>query len=346
MLLTAAASIVVIAGLKAFGSSLSIVFLALILIVLARPVQEALARRGLPSWVCLGGLLITAYGTLTALAASLVWSIGQLVEHLAGGSYDQQIEEYQVSIENTLTDLGYTGDNLGSVLDQLDLNAAAGQLLSAVSGAIGILSLFSLLVISMLFMAVDTGRFTTHLEGSVAEQRPAVADALHRFASATRSYFLVATIFGFIVAVFDVIALMILGVPLALVWGVLSLITNYIPNVGFVLGLVPPTLLALLEGGWQLALIVVIVYSAINAVIQSVIQPKFVGDAVGLSTTLTFLSLIFWGWVFGPLGALLAVPMTLLVKALLIDVDPGARWVAPLVSLENPNNFANRSTPS
>lgn len=71
-------------------------------------------------------------------------------------------------------------------------------------------------------------------------------------------------------------------------------------------------------------------------VIQSIIQPKFVGDAVGLSVTLTFVSLIFWGWVIGPLGALLAVPLTLLAKALLVDIDPTTKWASPLISLGTP----------
>jgi predicted PurR-regulated permease PerM len=66
-------------------------------------------------------------------------------------------------------------------------------------------------------------------------------------------------------------------------------------------------------------------------VIQSVIQPKVVGDAVGLSATLSFLSLVFWAWVLGALGALLAIPLSLLVKALLVDVDPRARWLNPLI---------------
>ena len=70
----------------------------------------------------------------------------------------------------------------------------------------------------------------------------------------------------------------------------------------------------------------------VNVVIQSVIQPRFVGNAVGLSTTLTFVSLVFWTWVLGPLGALLAVPMSLFFKAVLVDVDPDARWIGPLVS--------------
>jgi predicted PurR-regulated permease PerM len=80
-----------------------------------------------------------------------------------------------------------------------------------------------------------------------------------------------------------------------------------------------------------LMIAVIAVYSVINVVIQSVIQPKVVGDKVGLSATLTFLSLVFWAWVLGPLGALLAIPLSLLVKALLVDVDPSTRWLNPLI---------------
>jgi predicted PurR-regulated permease PerM len=78
--------------------------------------------------------------------------------------------------------------------------------------------------------------------------------------------------------------------------------------------------------------LVVVAYSLINFVIQALIQPKFVGDAVGLSISLTFLSLVFWSYVIGPLGALLAVPLSLLAKALLVDADPDSRWLDPLIA--------------
>ena len=80
----------------------------------------------------------------------------------------------------------------------------------------------------------------------------------------------------------------------------------------------------------------VVAYAVINLVIQSLIQPKFVGDAVGLSITLTFLSLVFWSYVIGPLGALLAVPLSLLAKALLVDADPDSRWLDPLIAPVHP----------
>ena len=171
-----------------------------------------------------------------------------------------------------------------------------------------------------------------HRLRATAAVRPRFAQALTSFAQGVRRYWIVATIFGLIVAVLDVIALEIIGVPLALVWGVLAFLTNYIPNIGFVIGLVPPALLALVDQGWVAALWVVIAYSVLNFVIQSIIQPKFTGESVGVTPFISFLSLLFWYWVLGALGALLALPATLLLKAFLVDADPRARWVNNLIA--------------
>ncbi len=331
-----AASIIVIAGMRAFASSLGPIFLALVLVIVVRPIQSWMATRGFPSWTGLAALLLAAFGILAVIAGSLTWSVTQLVDHLSSGIYDDDISALQDDTTELLARFGVEGDDLENAVANLEVGAVVDQVASAVSGLLGVVSLLTLLILTMLFMAIDSSRFVEHTRTTVASQRPFVAEAFHSFATSTRTYFIVATVFGLIVAVLDVIALLILGVPLALVWGVLSLITNYIPNVGFLLGLIPPALLSFLQGGWQLMVVVIVVYSLINFVVQTVVQPRFVGDAVGLSTTLTFLSLVFWGWVFGALGALLAVPMSLFVKAIMVDIDPDVRWLAPLISLEKP----------
>ena len=113
--------------------------------------------------------------------------------------------------------------------------------------------------------------------------REPVLTALGTFAAGTRNYFGVATIFGAIVAVLDGAALLILGIPGAGLWALLAFVTNYVPNIGFLIGLVPPALIALLDGGVSEMIIVIAVYCVLNFIIQSVLQPKFVGDAVGLT---------------------------------------------------------------
>src|SRR4029079_10925154 len=142
------------------------------------------------------------------------------------------------------------------------------------------------------------------------------------------------------------IALTLIGVPLPVVWGLFSFITNYVPNIGFVIGLIPPALLGVLEGGPWTMLAVIAVYCVINVIIQSVIQPKVVGDVVGLTATLSLVSLIFWTWVIGPLGAILAIPLTVLAKAVLLDMDPRAHWLSVLVSPGSPAASPPRPAPA
>ncbi len=344
VLLTVAAAIIVVAGLRSFASSIGPMFLALVVVVVVSPVYHWLRRRGLSPTLATTGLAITAYGVLFVMLAALIWTVTRLVQLLTSDFYTTKLSETQADIEAQLAEWGYTRDDLGTAFAEIDLTSVAGQVTSALSSALGITSAISLILISMLFMVMDTGSFTSNL-AAITDERPAVVDAMRGFASRTRSYFVVSTLFGFIVAVLDVIALMILGIPLPFVWGVLSLITNYIPNIGFVLGLIPPATLAFFEGGWQLSVWVIVIYTVINVVIQSAIQPKFVGDAVGLSATLTFVSLIFWGWVLGPLGALLAVPMTLFAKAMLVDIDPSTRWAAPLIALSGSSKQAGTGPP-
>ena len=206
---------------------------------------------------------------------------------------------------------------------------------TVLTGTLGVLSNIIFLGVLTIFLAFDAGKLPAVL-ASTGPEHARVAESLSTFASGTRTYLAVSAVFGLIVAVIDTIALQLMGVPGAFVWGVLAFITNFIPNIGFIIGLVPPALLALLEGGVWKMIAVIVVYCAINFVIQSVIQPKYQADALNLGVSLTFLSLVFWTFVLGPLGALLALPMTMLVRALFVDADPTVKWVGPLLSLDVP----------
>ena len=105
-------------------------------------------------------------------------------------------------------------------------------------------------------------------------------------------------------------------------WAILAFVTNFIPNIGFVIGLIPPAVLALVVGGWPLMLAVIAIYCVVNVTLQVLVQPKFVSDAVNLSLTLSFFSVIFWTFIIGPLGAILSIPLTLLVRALVLEGRP------------------------
>lgn len=328
VLIGTAAAIVVIAGMKAASDILAPAFLALVLTVLAHPLRHWLDR-WMPSWAASLACTIAIYLLILGLALSIVVSIARFATLLP--EYTEQLNDRVDDVTTWLTDAGIDQSQIDAVRSSFDVGQLSGFVGGLLSELMGLVSNLFFILALVLFMTMDGGSFPRQLERARGA-RPGIVEAIEEFAHGTRSYLAVSTVFGLIVAVFDTVALALLGVPAPLLWGLLAFITNYIPNVGFVIGLVPPAILALLEGGPGLMIAVIAIYCVLNVVIQSVIQPKVVGDTVGLSTTLSFVSLVFWAWVIGPLGALLAIPLTLLAKALLVDVDPALRWLRPLIS--------------
>ena len=293
------------------------------------PVQGRLRRHGWPGWATALVVLILVCSILLGVALGIIFfSVVRLATELP--QYATKAEALVGSVSAQLAALGVGPEQLQQAAGSLNLGKLAGVLGALLGSVAGLASNFVFLLALLLFLSVESGGYEDRL-ASIAADRPRVSEALGRFAWGTRQYLLVTTVFGLIVAVLDSVALAIMGIPLAVTWGLLSFITNYIPNVGFVIGVVPPALLALLTGGPELLIIVIVVYCTINFVVQSIVQPRFIGDAVGLSVTVTFLALVFWAWLLGPLGAILAIPLTLLAKALLVDIDPQAKWADALL---------------
>jgi AI-2 transport protein TqsA len=328
LLLTAAAAVIVVAGLKAASAIVGPLMLALALTIVFHPMRERLERR-LPSWAASVVVLLCAYVLVLLLIVSLVVAMGRLAVLVP--SYAPEINGYVKDAGDWLQDAGVGTEQVEAATGAVDSGRLVGLATSVLSSALNLLSGLFFLVTLLLFLAFDSAHVRELAAGARAEHAGFV-DAMSSFAQGTRSYLWVSAAFGLIVAVIDTGLLWALGVPAAFVWGVLAFVTNFIPNIGFVIGLVPPALIALLDSGPGLMVAVIVIYSLVNLVIQSVIQPKVVGEAVGLSTTLTFLSLVFWAWILGPVGALLAVPMSLFFKAVLVEMDPATSWVGPLVS--------------
>ena len=323
-----AAAVITIGGLKASADILAPAFLALVLTVVAHPLRRWLDR-WMPSWAASLVCIVVVYLLIVAFALAVVVSVARFATLLP--EYTVEFQQRVDSLTSWLSDFGVNTAQIEDVASSFDLGQLGGFLGSLLSELMGLVSNLFFILALVLFMTMDGGSFPRQLERARGA-RPLIVDAIEEFAHGTRRYLLVATVFGLIVAVLDTIALQIIGVPAPVLWGLLAFITNYIPNIGFVIGLIPPAILGLLEGGPSMMITVIIVYCVLNVVIQTVIQPKVVGDAVGLSTTLSFVSLVFWTWVIGPLGALLAIPLTLLAKALLVDIDPNLRWLRPLIS--------------
>lgn len=311
------------------SSILAPVFLTVNLIITGYPIFTWLVKHGVPRVI---GALATGLTVLTVLVVglgSIVWSVTAMVNALS--EYNTEFTQLYQGAIALLGDLGFDqamlleqvrSINPSSILNVVGNVASAGSTLGAT---------LLVILVTMVFMVFDLPSMQTRFR-ITDRLYPQFTASLDAFVLGIRRYWLVTTVFGVIVAATDWVVLVVLGIPLPLVWAVLSFVTNYIPNVGFVIGLVPPALLALFEKGPVTALIVVVAYSVLNFVIQSIIQPKFTGDAVGITPTLSFLSLLVWTAVFGALGALIALPFTLMIKAMLIDNDPKLRWVGALIA--------------
>lgn len=329
MLVTVASLVVAAAGIHAGSAVVAPVVLAFILTVTVSPIATTMRRHGLPGWAASSVLVLCTYLIVIGLVVGTVLALGELSDVLP--RYAARFDEIVASIGSWLHGHGVSAAGSTTTSAPVDLTRVATLVATAVGGVAGLIGNILFLGALLLFVGLDAGGWQRVL-GGIRVQRPLLVDSWLEFARRTRTYLVVATVFGFVVAVLDTVALVLMGVPGAFAWGVLAFVTNFIPNVGFVVGLVPPALIALLDGGPALMLAVIAVYCGLNLVIQSVIQPKVVGDAVGLTSSLTFVSLVFWAWLIGPLGALLAVPLTLLCKAVLVDADPRARWTVPLLS--------------
>lgn len=318
------------------------VFLALNLMIAAHPMHAWMVRHGVHRFVA---AIVTGTTVLLILAAfffSIGWSITQLITTLP-----QYSAEFNGLYQTLLQQLNRAGVTEAGLLEELK-NISPSNVLNYITPILtnvgGIASLLLVLVTVVFFLTMDSVTIDERLD-LAQRYHPRFIGALRSFAVGVRRYWVVSSVFGLIVAVLDVIALYIIGVPLALVWGILSFLTNYIPNVGFVIGLVPPALLALLAKGPAAGIAVVVAYCVLNFVIQSIIMPRYTGQAVGITATLTFFSLLFWAWALGVLGALLAVPLTLLAKALLVDADPKARWANALIASDPQTCTADEEPP-
>lgn len=335
---------IVVAGLRSLSDIVGPAFLALVLTVAAAPLRPWAARRGLPRWVGSVLAILVIYAVLVGLTVALLISGARFATLLP--TYQKEFQDTLQSGLDWLTSLGVDSAQIEEFTGALDLGQFVDALTGLASGLLGLLSSLFFVVTLVLFMVIDGSGFTAKLQ-QLPQERRHLADALADFARGTRTYLVVSTVFGLIVAVIDTVALLWIGVPVAVLWGLLAFITNYIPNVGFVVGVIPPAVIGLLEGGVGMMVTVIVVYSVINLIIQSVIHPRVVGEAVGLSPTITMLSLVFWAFALGAVGALMAVPLSLLAKAVLVDADPRAAWVSPLLSgneRDKPAKEPKRST--
>ena len=325
-LLIAAAFVVIVAGVKA-AEQVVVPFLlaAFISIVAATPVFW-LHRHGAPLGLALAAVALALAFALVGVGALVGQSVAAFTAQLP--FYQARVEALTSSAVGGLQALGFDVSTslLQSAFDPAQAFAMAGNTLLGFGSA---LSNSFLILLTVIFILAEASSFPKKLRDVLRNPErdlpyfERVADDVNRYI-AIKTTVSVAT--GLIVWLF----LALLGVDFPILWGLLAFMLNYVPNIGSIIAALPALLLALVQLGPGYAVAVAAGYAAVNVTMGSVIEPRFMGRHLGLSTLVVFLSLVFWGWMLGPVGMLLSVPLTMTVK-IALEANPRSAWMAHLL---------------
>ena len=326
VLFNLAAFVIVVAGMRASSDILIPFLLAIFISVIANPLVIKLRSRGIPM---IGAIVLVILGIIT---------IGIGITSLLGTSlndFSDNLPQYKEMINNSATNFFQFFEDMGlhisgtAIIERFDPGAAMSLTSSILSGLGGALSSGLLILLMVVFMLLEATIFkykVRHIFGSKSGGASQVAS----FSDTVKRYMLIKTGTSLATGIIATIWLMILGVDYPLLWGFLTFLFNYVPTVGSIIAAVPPALLALIQLGLVSSLLSVAGYIVINISIGSILEPRILGHGLGLSSLVVFVSLLFWGWVFGPVGMVLSVPLTMTIKIALSNSESG-KWISTLM---------------
>ncbi len=313
LLLNGACLIVVLAGLKAAEPLVVPLVFSAFLGVLSAPAVLWLAARRVPEVLAVALVVVGVIVALSLTAGFVGGSIGQFTEQLP--RYEQRFEELGSAAAEFLRAQGVevSRERIRGLVDAGAVMKLVGATLSSMAS---LLSNTLLVILTVVFILFEALAIPKKLRRALGDPK---AD-LGKYAVVSTSinqYLVIKTQLSLATGALVALSCWALGVDFAVLWGLVAFLLNYVPNIGSVIAAVPPVLLAILQYGLVRAGMVAAAVIAINMVIGNGVEPKMMGRKLGLSSLVVFLSLIVWGWLWGPTGMLLSVPLTMIVKILL-----------------------------
>ncbi len=313
-------------ALREVASLLVPVLFGLFIALVAWPLVGKLERRGARRSVALAVAMLTILVVVLAAVGIIAISIGELVIQVP--KYESRLRDQIAAFRDLLAQFGVATDvgAITAIISPEMLTSFIRPVGSAVSGA-GV----GLFVLSFTMIYALFGAAGLHARAAAAfgEGHPLLAGA-ERFGTDLRRYLLVRAQLGLFAAVLVLVLLIVLGVPLPGLWAFLVFAASFIPNVGTFIAVIPPTILAFLDGGVGTAVVVVVGYTLINFAQDHFLQPVIMGNELNLSPLVVFLSVLAWAWILGAGGALLAVPLTVGL-VMIMEAFPSSRRIAALL---------------
>lgn len=318
------AAVVIILGALKLAAAIVVPFLmAAFIATIIAPLYSWLIRKKVPTVLALlavvGGLLVI-FSLLGVLVGSSVQSFSANMPH-----YEAKLQSQLSWLTTLLSDYGLIKGDLSSMFNPARLMQYSATVLK---GAGSVLTNSFVIFLILMFLLLESTQFARKLD--MADGEKETMKHVNEVLTKIKHYMALKAVISLVTGVIVTIVLMMIGLDYAVLWGLVAFLFNFIPNIGSIIAAVPAVLLALVQLGTFGAFEVGIVYLTINILIGSIIEPRIMGQGLGISTLVVFLSLIFWGWLFGPIGMLLSIPLTIMIK-IILHTNENTRWLAILI---------------
>ena len=322
-LVKVAAVVIIIAGLVTAKAIVIPILLAIFITILTSPLLMWLQDKGLNSALALVGIMSVLIVILAMLGILISASLNDFMANLP--LYEDKFRHMMGVVLQVLHDNGFefSDESISSFVDPSKMAAFASGIIKGFGSALTNSFMILLLVV---FMLAEASILPKKLQSIHAD----ASSHAREFINNVKQYMKIKSIFSLVTGFIIYLCMLAIGLDYALLWGVLAFMLNFVPNIGSIIAAVPAVLLALIQLGFMGALGVGAIFMTVNIVLGSVLEPKYMGQGLGLSTLVVFLSLLFWGWIFGPVGMLLSIPLTIMLK-LALQTNTQTQWIAVLL---------------
>lgn len=329
-----ASVVIIIGGMKASANILNPFFLAVFISIIASQPASWLIKKGVSKSFSIIIVVLVLLGIGVLIGGLIGGTISQFTQNLP--SLDQN---FKTSITEFTTKLNNKGINISNteIQDIVDPGKIMNYLATTINSMGNMLGQILIIILIAVFMLFELDNFPTKYKIITDGKEVNSDDNFVQIIDNVRSYLGIKTLTSIATGLIIALGLKLIGIQYALFWGLIAFLMNYIPNIGSLLAAIPAVLFAMIENGLGPALWTAGLYALVNLIVGSIIEPKIMGDGLGLSTLVVLLSLIFWGWVFGPVGMFLSVPFTMALK-IILETNDKSQWLSVVLDSEKNTN--------
>ncbi len=320
-----ASVIIVLAGIKSASAIIVPFLLSLFLAIILSPLYNFFIRKKLPDSVS----LVFVIGIFVIFLSLVIKLLGSSVQDFSSNInfYQEQLLEKFQFIEVSMKNMGINlpFDELSNAINPKQIMLFATSMLQSMSL---MLTNGFVIIFTLIFMLLESNSFIKKI--SYAKGMENSVNHIQEILSNIKEYMVLKTIISFFTALVIWIGLLVVGTDYAFLWAVLAFLLNFIPNIGSIIAAIPAVLLTFIQLDMISGIIVAVIYAAVNIIVGSIIEPKIMGNGLGISSLVVFLSLLFWGWLLGSVGMLLSIPLTIMAK-IAFDANEDTKWIAILL---------------